>query len=97
MEGGWARAAQGEKGRRGRRRGLGGTAASVAHTQPQVGNAGQHYHGEEQSFPVAPGGTLVLQGTQTLSDHTQLQRDQESRLMSKALLGRPRAHQWETI
>lgn len=50
---------------------------SLAHPQPQVDHAGRQQHGEEQSFPLASGGTLVLQGTQTPSDHTQLQRDQE--------------------
>lgn len=50
---------------------------SLAHPQPQVDHAGRQQHGEEQSFPLASGGTLVLQGTQTPSDHTQLQRDQQ--------------------
>lgn len=40
MEGGWARVAQGEKGRRGRRRSLRKQEASLAHPQPQVDDTG---------------------------------------------------------
>lgn len=41
---------------------------------------------------MAPGGTLVLQGSQPAGDHVQLQRTRG--LVSEILLGKPMAHHW---